>query len=124
MSVFQLILNILRRWSLDLIGRSENLRLPVSTLTADETLAKIEEALKLLRQDADKDRFQARYICEQLLWCKERLEGNFVPPWSPTLNMGLAATREYDMWGNEPHIAGLVSEIEVACNQLIPELKR
>ena len=60
-------------------------------------------------------------IKEQLLWCQSYLRGSPTPPQPGPFSMGLIATRELDMYGNNPDLARLINRIEREMNSLLGE---
>jgi hypothetical protein len=121
--MLKLFLKLVRRWTLDLFGEYHDRLSKSPGSTKEQVLSKITEALNLLRADAESRLYSAKDISEQLMWCQKKLLGQPVTPGSAKLTMGFMATREYDMWGNEPRIAALVNEIERECLVLIPDLE-
>ena len=53
----------------------------------------------------------------QLTWCRDYLSGDQEPGARPgPFSMGLIATRELDMYGDQPDLAGLINSIESRVN--------
>lgn len=93
---------------------------------SDAILTKIDQALARIEPYAEQDLYQAESIRRQLLWCRGQLRGEDTEPAPGPLTMGLIATREFDMYGNEPDLARLINEIEKAAQAAglpIPEKK-
>ena len=60
-------------------------------------------------------------IKQQLLWCQSYLSGSPPFPLPGPLSMGLLATRNLDMYGDDPELALLINEIEAEMNRLLAE---
>ena len=75
-------------------------------------LEKAQKALKVVEPMLNKGWPPAESIARQLRWCiafasdepREKRPGKF--------SMGLVATREFDMWGNNPELALLINEVQ------------
>ena len=53
----------------------------------------------------------------QLTWCRDYVSGNRELSVMPgPFSMGLIATREFDMYGDQPELAGLINSIESRVN--------
>lgn len=78
----------------------------------NRVLAQIDEALQRLAEYRRQELFQAESISLQLEWCRGMLRGDEMPDPPGPLAMGIQATREFDMWGNEPDLARMINEIE------------
>jgi hypothetical protein len=84
-------------------------------------LAEIEQALARITPMAEQQWDPAVSIQRQLLWCRGYLQGQ-VPEARPgPFSMGLIATREFDMYGNEPDLASLINSIQGAMNRRLGE---
>lgn len=89
-------------------------------MSDEELLVKIDQALEEIRPGAEQGFPPAVTIQRQLIWCKqfllrqpkERKPGDFT--------MGLIATREYDMYGDNTWLANLVNEIQWHMEKKIP----
>ena len=75
-------------------------------------IEQIDSALKSLETYRATDTHQAESICRQLEWCKSAILGNACEHAPGPLTMGIIATREFDMWGNEPELAECINEIQ------------
>ena len=53
-------------------------------------------------------------IHRQLIWCRAQLAGQLSETKQGPLTMGLIATREFDMWGDNPELAALINQIQRA----------
>ena len=58
----------------------------------------------------------AHSIERQLRWCRAFALGERREERPGPFSMGLIATREFDMWGNEPELASLINEVERLAN--------
>jgi hypothetical protein len=79
-------------------------------------LAKIDQALKQVAPMADAGWAPAHSIARQLRWCRALALGEAREERPGPFSMGLIATRELDMWGNEPELASLINEVERLAN--------
>ena len=81
-------------------------------------LQKIDEALVRLSQYREKGLFQSETICLQLECCRDKLLGKGSEALTP-FTMGLIATREFDMWGDEPDLAEAINWIQTQMRLII-----
>ena len=79
-------------------------------------LAKIDEALARIVPMAQAGWAPAHSIERQLRWCRAFALGETREERPGPFSMGLIATREFDMWGNEPELASLINEVEQLAN--------
>lgn len=75
-------------------------------------LAKIDAALAQIVPMAEAGWAPAHSIERQLRWCRAFALGEAREERPGPFSMGLIATRELDMWGSEPELAGLINEVE------------
>lgn len=75
-------------------------------------LARIDEALARIVPMAEAGWAPAHSIERQLRWCRAFALGEPREERPGPFSMGLIATRELDMWGNEPELASLINEVE------------
>ena len=75
-------------------------------------LAKIDEALAKIVPMEAAGWAPAQSIARQLRWCRALALGEVREERPGPFSMGLIATREFDMWGNEPELASLINEVE------------
>ena len=80
----------------------------------DELLRKVDLALSRIEPLMVPGYTNMQSIHRQLIWCRAQLAGEPPEPKQGPLTMGLIATREFDMWGNDPELASLISEIQKA----------
>lgn len=78
-----------------------------------------EKALADIDPMAEKGWPPAQSIARQLKWCLARALGQPAEPMPGPLTMGLIATREFDMYGDQPELARLISEIEREANRVL-----
>jgi hypothetical protein len=79
-------------------------------------LAKIDEALAQIEPMAKAEWGPAESILRQLRWCRALALGEPREERPGPFSMGLIATRNFDMWGNEPELASLINEVERLAN--------
>jgi hypothetical protein len=84
-------------------------------------LAKIDEALAQIVPMAQAGWAPANSIERQLRWCRAFALGESRQERPGPFSMGLIATREFDMWGNEPELASLINEVEQLANIRLQE---
>ena len=77
-----------------------------------EALANIEKALIEILKMARAGYQAAESIEIQLNWCKSYLSGLPTKKRPGPFSMGLIATREFDMYGDNPELASLINEIQ------------
>lgn len=58
-------------------------------------------------------------ILRQLSWCEGVASGSRAEPRPGPFSMGLIATREFDMYGNQPDLAQLVNHIQRTVETLL-----
>ena len=86
-----------------------------------ELLRKIEDALRGVEKKGGDLIPSTSSIKRQLLWCRDYLSGGAQPFEMPgPFSMGLIATREFDMYGDDPELAVLINEIEREMNGRLP----
>jgi len=76
-------------------------------------------ALSQVEPMAEKGWAPAVSIARQLRWCLARSRGENAEPMPGPLSMGLIATREIDMYGNQPELAELICDIEREANRVL-----
>ena len=81
-----------------------------------EFLAKIDQALAQITPMAEAGWAPAHSIARQLRWCRDYALGETREARPGPFSMGLIATREFDVWGNEPELASLINEVERLAN--------
>jgi hypothetical protein len=79
----------------------------------------IERAVAELEPMASAGLAPAKSILRQLLWCRAYARGEPTEPMPGPFSMGLIATREFDMYGDNPDLALLINEIQ---NEVIAKL--
>ena len=79
-------------------------------------LAKIDAALARIEPMVEAGWGPADSIARQLRWCRALALGEPREARPGPFSMGLIATREFDMWGNEPELASLINEVERLAN--------
>jgi len=79
-------------------------------------LAKIDEALAQIEPMAKAGLGVAESILRQLRWCRALALGEPREERPGPFSMGMIATRNFDMWGNEPELASLINEVERLAN--------
>jgi hypothetical protein len=77
-----------------------------------QALANIEKALIDIIKMARAGYQAAESIETQLNWCKSYLNGLPTTKRPGPFSMGLIATREFDMYGDDPALASLINEIQ------------
>lgn len=85
----------------------------------EQLVEKIQRAISLIRPMAEKAWPPAQSILRQLKWCESFLAGRRTEPRPGPFSMGLIATREFDMYGDQPELARLVNEIQRAVEPLL-----
>ena len=75
-------------------------------------LGKIDAALAQIVPMAEAGWAPAHSIERQLRWCRAFALGETREERPGPFSMGTIATREFDMWGNEPELASLINEVE------------
>lgn len=78
--------------------------------------AKIDEALARIEPMAEAGWGPAQSILRQLRWCRAFALGEAREERPGPFSMGMIATRNFDMWGNEPELASLINEVERLAN--------
>lgn len=79
-------------------------------------LGKIDEALARIEPMVEAGWGPAESIARQLRWCRALALNEPREERPGPFSMGLIATREFDMWGNEPELASLINEVERLAN--------
>ncbi|WP_228976052.1 hypothetical protein [Paraburkholderia gardini] len=83
-------------------------------MTNIDLLSKIDRALISIDPNSITASANIGSIHRQLIWCRAQLTGQPSGLKRGPLTMGLIATREFDMWGDNPELAGLINEIQRA----------
>lgn len=83
-------------------------------MTNTELLIKIDAALAAIEPMLAPTWPNVLSIHRQLTWCHAKLSGDASEPKQGPLTMGLIATREFDMWGDNPELAALINQIQSA----------
>jgi hypothetical protein len=83
-------------------------------MTTTNLLNKIDQALVSIEPNLISASANVGSIHRQLTWCRAQLTGQPSEPKQGPLTMGLIATREFDMWGDNPELASLINEIQRA----------
>lgn len=83
----------------------------------ESLLQKIQAALQLIAPMAEKAWIPAQSILRLLKWCEKSLLGQPVEPRPKPFSMGLFATREFDMDGNQPDLGLLINENRTPWNR-------
>jgi hypothetical protein len=71
-----------------------------------------ERALSQIEPMAAQDWAPAESIRRQLNWCLAFARGKEPKPAPGSFSMGLIATREFDMYGDQPELALLINQIQ------------
>lgn len=77
----------------------------------------IERAMARIGPMAEAGWGPAQSIARQLRWCSDKAMDKPVEAMPGPFSMGLMATREFDMYGDDPELAGLINEIERVANK-------
>lgn len=80
----------------------------------DSLLQKIDSALQRIAPLAETGQPPASSMLRQLEWCRKSVMGLPVEPPPGPFSMGLNATRELDMYGDQPDLALQINEIQNA----------
>ena len=81
-------------------------------------LRKIQSAVQQIQPKAAEGWPPGQSILRQLDWCEGIVAGRPTEPAPGPLSMGLIATRELDMYGDQPELALLINDIQIAVNLL------
>jgi hypothetical protein len=84
-------------------------------------LARIEEALAKIVPMAEAGWGPAHSIERQLRWCRAFVLDEPREERPRPFSMGLIATREFDMYGDEPELASLINEVESLTNRRLQD---
>jgi len=79
-------------------------------------LKKIDEALAQIDPMVTAGWGPAESIARQLRWCRALALGEAREDPPGPFSMGLIATRNFDMWGDDPELASLINEVERLAN--------
>ena len=90
----------------------------VDDLTLTE---KIDKALAGVERHGGDRLAHMSSIKKQLLWCRSYLSGSPPFPLPEPLSMGLLATRNLDMYDDDPELALLINKIEAEMSRLLTE---
>ena len=82
-------------------------------------LEKVQRALLQIEPMAAHDWPPAQSIARQLRWCMAYLTDQPRHERPGPFSMGLIATREFDMYGDQPDLAALISEIQSDMERLL-----
>lgn len=82
-------------------------------------LEKVRRALHHMEPMAAHDWPPAQSIARQLRWCLAYLTDQPREERPGPFSMGLIATREFDMYGDQPDLATLISEIQSNMERLL-----
>ena len=63
----------------------------------------------------------AESIARQLRWCVAFATGEPREPRPGPFSMGLIATREFDMYGDQPELASLINEVQREAQELLSQ---
>lgn len=88
-----------------------------------QVLAQIEKALLEITELARAGYQAAGSIETQLKWCKAYLGGLPTTRRPGPFSMGLIATREFDMYGDDPELASLINEIQMFVDSKLKKQK-
>lgn len=77
-------------------------------------LAQIENALAQIVPMDEAGWAPAQSMRRQLMWCRAFVLEEPREPMPGPFSMGLMATREFDMYGQDPELASLINEIQRA----------
>jgi hypothetical protein len=81
--------------------------------------AKVKQALIQIEPMAVQNWPPAQSIARQLNWCLALANNESREPMPGPLTMGLIATREFDMYGDNPELAQLINEVQYEANKLL-----
>jgi hypothetical protein len=84
-----------------------------------DLLARIDRAMAQIAPMAAAGWGPAQSIERQLRWCRARLSGEATDAAPGPLSMGLIATREFDMYGDEPELAQLINSVQADAEAII-----
>lgn len=89
-------------------------------------IEKAKQALSEIEPMEIKNFPPAQSIARQLRWCIALFENKPKEEMPGPLTMGLIATREFDMYGDNPQLAQLINEVQHAAQGLLsnPAFKR
>jgi hypothetical protein len=87
-------------------------------------LAKIDEALAQIEPMAKAGLGLALSIERQLRWCRAFALGEPGEERPGPFSMGMIATRNFDMWGNDPELASLINDVETMANARLGSVDR
>lgn len=79
-----------------------------------ELLRKIDKALSVIEPMLATTWPNVQSIHRQLTWCRAQISGETSESKQGPLTMGPIATREFDMWGDNPELAALINAIQRA----------
>lgn len=79
-----------------------------------ELLQKIDEVLSVIEPMLPTTSPNVQSIHRQLTWCRAQISVETPESKQGPLAMGPIATREFDMWGDNPELAALINEIQRA----------
>lgn len=79
---------------------------------SDALLEMIDAALTDICPSAAQSFEPAVSIERQLKWCRDFVQGNSQEDRPGPFSMGLIATREFDMYGDQPELAALINEVQ------------
>jgi hypothetical protein len=86
-------------------------------MSHDALLAQVESALAQITPMAEAGWDPAVSMERQLKWCRANLRNEPTEERPGPFSMGLMATREFDMYGDNPDLASLINEIQRAMNR-------
>jgi hypothetical protein len=75
-------------------------------------MQKIRSALRLIEPMAEAGWQPAQTMLRQLIWCEQFVSGQPKKPCPGPFSMGLIASRELDMYGDQPDLALLINDIQ------------
>lgn len=88
----------------------------------NELLALIDSALTDIHPMALAGMEPAQSIERQLVWCREFASSGKQGPIPGPFSMGLIATREFDMYGDQPELASLINRIQRFVEAELPRI--
>jgi hypothetical protein len=83
-------------------------------MTNTQLLLEVDRALSIIEPMLTPTWTNVQSIHRQLTWCRAQISGEPSEPKAGPLTMGLIATREFDMWGDNPELAVLINRIQRA----------
>lgn len=86
--------------------------------TKTTLIEKIRSAMQQIEPIAEAGWPPGQSMLRQLVWCEGFVSGRPTAPRLGPFSMGLIATRELDMYGDQPDLALLINDIQSAVDSL------